>query len=117
MKTRPSQELRSLFDHYLNHYIDLFANAHAQRPNAIFPRDLSFVILGLATIYKTTNAEDYCRQIAHLCDILIEFEVPFRGPAGSPASGFLMRMDISPHCLCRLPQRGTVGVDASHSLP
>jgi hypothetical protein len=86
-------ELRSLFDQYLNYYTDLFANAHAQRPNAIFSRDLSFVILGLATMYKTTNAEDYRKQLAHLCDILIEFEVPFRSSAGSLASGFLMRMD------------------------
>jgi hypothetical protein len=28
----------------------LFAAAHTMRPNAIFSRDLSFVILGLATI-------------------------------------------------------------------
>jgi hypothetical protein len=86
-------ELRSLFDQYLQHYGDLFANAHAKRPNAIFSRDLSFVILGLATMYKTTHAEDYRKRLARLCEILIEFEVPFRGPAGSPASGFLMRMD------------------------
>ena len=34
-------ELRSLFDRYLNYYSNLFPNAHAQRPNAIFSRDLS----------------------------------------------------------------------------
>lgn len=86
-------ELRSLFDQYLQHYGDLFANAHAKQPNAISSRDLSFVILGLTTMYKTTNAEDYRKWLARLCEILIEFEVPFRGRAGSPASGFLMRMD------------------------
>lgn len=58
-----------------------------------FSRDLSFVIFGLATMYKTINAEDYRKRLARFCDILIEFEVPFRGSAGSLASGFLMRMD------------------------
>ncbi len=88
-----ADELRSLVDLYLDHYCDVFVDAHAERPNAIFSRDLSFVILGLVTMYKATNAADYKRRLARLCDVLLEFEVRFQGAAGSSASGFLMRMD------------------------
>jgi hypothetical protein len=88
-----TDELRSLFDQYLDHYCDVFANVHAQRPNAIFSRDLSFVILGLVTMYRATNAAEYRRRLAQLCDMLLEFEVRFRDAAGSHASGFLMRMN------------------------
>jgi hypothetical protein len=88
-----SDEVRSLFDSYLNHYCDVFADPHRQRPNAIFSRDLAFVILGLATMYRVTNADAYRRQLARLCDMLLEFEVRFRDTGGGHASGFLMRMD------------------------
>jgi hypothetical protein len=88
-----SDEIRALFDEYLNHYCDLFAAVHTKRPNAIFSRDLSFVILGLATMYKATNAADYRERLARLCEILLEFEVRFQGPSGDRASGFLMRMN------------------------
>jgi hypothetical protein len=88
-----TDELRSLFDSYLNHYCDVFANPHEQRPNAIFSRDLAFVILGLTTMYRATNATGYRRQLAWLCDILLDFEVRYQDDGGSRASGFLMRMD------------------------
>lgn len=88
-----TDELRSLFDSYLYHYCDVFADPHPQRPNAIFSRDLAFVILGLVTMYRVTKAADYRRQLARLCDMLLEFEVRFRDTGGGHASGFLMRMD------------------------
>jgi hypothetical protein len=88
-----TDELRSLFDSYLNHYCDVFADPHPQRPNAIFSRDLAFVILGLVTMYRVTSAADYRRQLARLCEMLLEFEVRFRDRGGGHASGFLMRMD------------------------
>jgi hypothetical protein len=88
-----TDELRSLFDSYLNHYCDVFADPHPQRPNAIFSRDLAFVILGLVTMYRVTSAADYRRQLARLCEMLLEFEVRFRDTGGRHASGFLMRMD------------------------
>jgi hypothetical protein len=88
-----SDELRALFDEYLDHYCDLFTAVHTKRPNAIFSRELSFVILGLATMYKATNAADYRERLARLCEILLEFEIRFQGPAGDRASGFLMRMN------------------------
>jgi uncharacterized protein YyaL (SSP411 family) len=88
-----ADELRSLFDTYLNHYCDVFANQHPQRPNAIFSRDLAFVILGLVTMYRVTNAADYRRQLRRLCDMLLEFEVRFQDIGGGQASGFLMRIN------------------------
>jgi len=51
------------------------------------------VILGMVTMYRATNATDYLRRLARLCDVLLEFEVRFHDIAGSPASGFLMRMN------------------------
>ena len=86
-------ELRSLFDTYFSHYCDVFANPHPQRPNAIFSRDLAFVILGLVTMYRVTNAIDYRTHLARLCDMLLEFELRFQDTWGGHASGFLMRMD------------------------
>jgi hypothetical protein len=87
------QELKSLFDHYLDYYFALFVDAHAARPNAIFSRDLSFVILGLVTMYRATNSEDYLRRLATLCDLLLEFELAFDDMGSGRASGFLMRLD------------------------
>jgi len=86
-------ELRSLFDLYLNYYFDFFVNLHAKQLISIFSRDLSFVILGVVTMYRATNATDYLRRLARLCDVLLEFEVRFYDIAGTLASGFLMRMN------------------------
>jgi len=86
-------ELRSLFDLYLNYYFEFFVNLHAKQLISIFSRDLSFVILGVVTMYRATNATHYLRRLARLCDVLLEFEVRFYDIAGSPASGFLMRMN------------------------
>ena len=85
-------ELRSLFDLHLNHYYDLFVDVHDKQRNSIFSRDLSFVILGVATMYKATNTADYLRRLGRLCDILLEFEIRSYGFSGDTSSGFLMRM-------------------------
>jgi len=85
-------ELRTLFDLYLKYYFDLFVDIHEQQRNSIFSRDLSFVILGVVTMYRATNAADYLRRLARLCNVLLEFEVRSRNLNGDPASGFLMRM-------------------------
>ena len=87
------EELRSLFDHYLNYYFRLFIDKHEEQKNSIFSRDLSFVILGVATMYRATSAANYLRRLARLCDVLLKFEIRFRDPAGNLASGFLMRMN------------------------
>ena len=85
-------ELRSLFDTYLNYYHELFVNIHEKQRNSIFSRDLAFVILGVVTMYRATNATDYLRRLARLCDVLLGFEVRSHEIGGDPASGFLMRM-------------------------
>ena len=85
-------ELGSLFDLYLTYYCDLFVNIHDVQRNSIFSRDLSFVILGVVTMYRATNAAAYLQRLARLCDVLLEFEVRSYDVAGDPASGFLMRM-------------------------
>jgi hypothetical protein len=43
-------------------------------------------------MYRATNAADYLRLLARLCDVLLEFEVRSHNITGDPASGFLMRM-------------------------
>jgi hypothetical protein len=85
-------ELRSLFDSYLNYYYEVFVDIHEHEKNSIFSRDLSFVILGLVTMYKATNTADYLRRLARICNVLLEFEVRSYDIGGDPASGFLMRM-------------------------
>jgi hypothetical protein len=85
-------ELRSLFDEYLKYYHELFVDFHERQRNSIFSRDLSFVILGVVTMYRATNAADYRRLLLRLCDVLLEFEVRSHTINGDPASGFLMRM-------------------------
>ena len=88
-------ELRSLFDFYLDWFFRLFIDFHQKQKqrNSIFSRDLSFVILGVVTMYRVTNTADYLRRLARLCDVLLEFEVRFHNGVGNPASGFLMRMN------------------------
>jgi hypothetical protein len=86
-------ELRSLFNLYLDYYFDLYVNEHARQPNTIFSRELAFVILGVVTMYRATGDDDYLRRLGRLCDVLLDFEVRFLDVAGNPASGFLMRLD------------------------
>ncbi len=88
-----ADDLRSLFDLYLQHYFDLYVNEHARQPNTIFSRELAFVVLGVVTMYRVTGADDYRRRLARLCDVLLHFEVRFEDVASNPASGFLMRLD------------------------
>jgi hypothetical protein len=86
-------ELRSLFNLYLDYYFDLYVNEHARQPNTIFSRELAFVILGVVTMYRATGDDDYLHRLGRLCDVLLDFEVKFLDVAGNPASGFLMRLD------------------------
>ena len=91
--TTLQDELRSLFDLYLQYYADLYVDPHVRQPNAIFSRELAFVILGVVTMYRATGADEYRRRLAQLCEVLLDFEVRFEDVSGSPASGFLMRLD------------------------
>ena len=82
------EELRSFFDKYVAAYFDNFVNGHYQRQNTIMSRQLAFVILGAATMYRATSCTAYLDQLRRLCDVLLDFEVVFSDVAGQPASGF-----------------------------
>jgi hypothetical protein len=86
-------ELRSLFNLYLDYYFELYVGEHERQPNTIFSRELAFVILGVVTMYRATGDDDYLRRLGRLCGVLLDFEVKFLDVAGNPASGFLMRLD------------------------
>jgi hypothetical protein len=87
------EELRSLVDHNLDFYFELYVDRHQHQPNVIFSRELAFVVLAVATMYRATGSEAYLLRLRRLCDVLLEFEVRFDAIAHHPASGFLMRMD------------------------
>jgi len=89
----PPEELRSIVDQIMTHYFELYVDRHAAQPNAIFSRELAFVILGIATMYRATGGEDYRRRLVRLCEVLLDFEVRFDDHTGTPASAFLMRKD------------------------
>jgi hypothetical protein len=91
--TSTANELLHLFNQYLGIYFELYLDRHEQQPNTLFSRELSFVMLGLATMYRATGDESYRRRLRQLCGILLEFEVPFEDLDGGSASGFLMRLN------------------------
>jgi hypothetical protein len=85
--------LRAEFDELLSHYCELYGYRHEIRPNAIFSRELAFAVLGVATMFRATGAAEYLRRLVRLCEVLLDFEMPFEDKAGGPASAFLMRRD------------------------
>jgi hypothetical protein len=87
------EELRAAFDELLSYYCELYGYRHDIRPNAIFSRELAFVVLAAATMFRATGAAEYLRRLVRLCEVLLDFELPFEDQAGGPASVFLMRRD------------------------
>jgi hypothetical protein len=85
--------LRHAFDEMLSYYCELYGYRHEIRPNAIFSRELAFAVLGVATMFRATGAAEYLRRLVRLCEVLLDFEMPFEDKAGGPASAFLMRRD------------------------
>ncbi|HKS89989.1 MAG TPA: hypothetical protein VJR70_11150 [Stellaceae bacterium] len=81
-------ELRALCDCYLDAYFDLFVTGHYEGRNTIMSRQLAFVILAVVTLYGATGDERYRRQLKRLCDVLLDFEVRYRGIADRPAAAF-----------------------------
>jgi hypothetical protein len=81
-------ELRALFDQYTDYYFEHFVAGHYQGRNTIMSRQLAFVILAVATMYRATGDEAYRDKLRRLCDALLDFEVRFNDVAGQPASGF-----------------------------
>ena len=85
--------LRAAFDETLSYYCELYGYRHEIRPNAIFSRELSFAVLGVATMFRATGAAEYLRRLVRLCEVLLDFELRFEDQAGGAASAFLMRHD------------------------
>jgi hypothetical protein len=85
--------LRDAIDESLSYYCELYGYRHEVRPNAIFSRELAFAVLGVATMFRATGAAEYLRRLVRLCEVLLDFEMPFEDKAGLPASVFLMRRD------------------------
>jgi hypothetical protein len=83
-----AEELRALFDRYLDHYFEVFVAGHLRRENTIISRQLAFVILGTVTMYRATGSEAYRRHLGRLCDALLDFEIRYNDVTGAPASGF-----------------------------
>jgi hypothetical protein len=81
-------ELRALFDQYTDYYFEHFVAGHYQGKNTIMSRQLAFVILAVATMFRATGEEAYRDKLRRLCDALLDFEVRFNDVAGQPASGF-----------------------------
>jgi hypothetical protein len=81
-------ELRALFDRYLEHYFEVFITGHQQRENTIISRQLAFVILGAVTMYRATGCDRYRQQIGRLCEALLDFEIRYDDVIGAPAGGF-----------------------------
>lgn len=85
--------LRDLLDTTLDRYFELYVDRHQERPNAVFSRELAFVILGAGTLHRITGDDRYRHRLEQLCDVLLDLEMRFDDPSGLPASSFLMRKD------------------------
>lgn len=89
-------ELRSLIDAYLGHYLEFAVEGHRAGKNTIFSRELSFVILGAVTMHRATGAAEYLGHLGRLCEALLDLERQYADIGGTPASGFVMRVDSPP---------------------
>ena len=85
-----ADELKALFDSYLEIYFQHYIERLEDRPNAIISRELAFVILGLVTVCRVEGGARYRARLAELCDALLRFEVCYP-LGGQSASAYLMR--------------------------
>jgi hypothetical protein len=84
------EEIKGVFDYYLDTYFEMFINGHADKINTVFSRQLAFVVLGTVRMYQATGIQSYLRRTAELCEVMLDFEKRFEDIAGNPVSGFLM---------------------------
>ena len=85
-----ASQVHALFDRYLTVYMNDFIAKHQAGKNAVFSRQLAFVIMGVATMLRTTAREGYRSHLAALCDVMLSFEHIHEGLSGQPESGFPM---------------------------
>jgi hypothetical protein len=84
-----AEEVRALYDLYLEAYTALFVEPHYRGENTIHARQLGFVVLSLATMLRATGNAVYRKRLVQLVGVLLEFESRLDDVAGEPASGFL----------------------------
>ena len=84
------EEVKSLFDTYLEVYINVFLGGHREHKNTLSSRQLAFVILALVAMYRGTGDNRYRNYLVELCDVMLQFEKQFDDIAGSTVSGFMM---------------------------
>jgi hypothetical protein len=87
--------LRNLVDRFLAVYETQFVAQFRNGRNAVFSRQLAFVILAAATMLRATGEQIYRRQLAALVDIMLQFECPGAETAAGPEGGFLMGVHSS----------------------
>jgi hypothetical protein len=85
-----ANHIHKLFDCYLTVYIDNFVARHRAGKNAVFSRQLAFVIMGVTTMLRTTADEKYRSHLSALCDVMLSFEHIHEGLSGQQESGFRM---------------------------
>ena len=83
-----AQSAKDTFDTYLQVYDECFVAGHRQNKNTILSRQLAFVIMGIATMYRATGAKSYLEKLKELSEVLLDFEVRFEGIGGEPTSAF-----------------------------
>lgn len=83
-------DVGSLFDAYLNVYIDIFINGHGKNGDAVSSRQLAFVILAVIVMHRACGGHKYLRELNRLCTVMLDFEKRFEDVAGDSASGFIM---------------------------
>lgn len=79
---------KALFDTYLRYYEDCFVSGHLEHKNTIMSRQLAFVILGIATMFRATGARPYLDKLRALSNVLLDFAVRFADLGGAPAAAF-----------------------------
>jgi hypothetical protein len=85
-----ADHVHNLFDRYLTVYMDDFIGRHLAGKNSVFSRQLAFVIMGVATMLRTTGKEVYRNRLAGLCEVMLSFEHVHEGLSGQPESGIRM---------------------------
>ena len=85
--------LRAAFDETLSYYCELYGYRHEIRPERDLFARAGLCVLGVATMFRATGAAEYLRRLVRLCEVLLDFEMPFEDKAGGAASAFLMRHD------------------------
>lgn len=90
-----ADELKELTDRYLDAYQARFVSGFWEGENAVFSRQIAFVIMAAATMLRATGDERYRSHLAALVEVLLQFEVALPDAQAGSESGFLMGLRSS----------------------